>query len=92
MNRASKNYKQAKRERKQQIKSTYKSIQKSTSIGEKLIYNNATRKKAAKYVVDNNMTMSDATRRARSDANRNTALFVAAYGTATLGSMYLRSR
>ena len=49
-----------------------------------MIYNNATRKKAAKYVVDNNMSMKDAIREANKAAMRNTAMLVAAYGTVAI--------
>ena len=38
----------------------------------KTTYNNATRKKAAKYVVDNGMTVEQAKSRANKDAIRNT--------------------
>lgn len=80
LNKAEKAYKKAKATRKNAINKTYKDIQKQTSFGEKLVYNDATRRKAAKYVVDNNMTVEQATKRAKSDANRNTIAFVAAYG------------
>ena len=73
----------AKNKRKQAINSTYKNLNKNTSFGEKLVYNNATRKKAAKYVVDNNMTVSEATKKAKGDAWKNTAAFLALYGIGT---------
>lgn len=76
-------YKKAKSERKQKIKDTYKSLNKSASLGEKLTYNNATRKKAAKYVVDNGMTVEQAKSRANKDAIRNTA-----YGSIAAVSLY----
>lgn len=81
-------YKKAKSERKQQIKNTYKSLNKNASLGEKLIYNNATRKKAAKYVVDNGMTVEQAKSRANKDAIRNTGAILAAYGTVAAVSLY----
>ena len=83
-----KEFKKVKAERSQAIKSTYKDIQKNASKKDKLIYNNATRKKAAKYVVDNNMTLSEANKRAKSDANRNTAAVVAAYGAVAVATLY----
>ena len=73
-------YKDAKRARKSAIKSTTNDLNKKASLGEKLIYNEATRKKAAKYIVDNNMTVAEATKKAKGDAWRNTAAFVAVYG------------
>lgn len=85
-------YKQAKKERKQQINNAYKDIQKNVSLGNKLMYNNATRKKAAKYMVDNNMSMKDANARANSDAKRNTAIILAAYGAVTAATLYKASR
>lgn len=81
-------YKQAKTERNQKIKDTYKSLNKNASLGEKLTYGSGTRKAAAKYVVDNNMTMAEATKRAKGDAWRNTAAFVAVYGGVTVASLY----
>lgn len=80
---AQKAYKQAKKVRKDAINSTTEQIRKDSNLAEKLFYNDATRKKAAKYVVDNDMSISEAKRKANSDAMRNTALFLAAYGTAT---------
>lgn len=80
-------YKNAKRERKTAIRNTHRDITKNSSLGEKLIYNDATRKKAAKYVVDNNMSVAEATKKAKGDAWRNTAGFLAAYGAVTLGAM-----
>lgn len=73
----------AKNKRKQAINSTYKNLNKNTSFGEKLVYNNATRKRAAKYVVDNNMTVSEATKKAKGDAWKNTAAFLSIYGIGT---------
>ena len=79
-NKAKQQYKQAKNERKQQIKDTYSDIQKKSTFGERFVYNNATRKKAAKYVVDNNMTVAEANKRAKKDAMRNTVIILAAIG------------
>jgi len=88
LNSAKEDYKKAKLERKQKIKNTYKSLNKSASLGEKLTYNNATRKKAAKYVVDNGMTVEQAKSRANKDAIRNTGAILAAYGTVAVASLY----
>lgn len=87
LKRANDNYKKAKRERKQQIKDTYKDLNKKASLGEKLAYNNATRKRAAKYIVDNNMSVSEATKKAKGDAWRNTVAFTAIYAGVTVASM-----
>lgn len=88
LNKAKSNYKQAKSERKQQINDTYLKINKHAKLGDKLVYNDATRRKAAKYVVDNGMTVSEATKRAKSDANRNTAIYVGACAAITVASLY----
>ena len=71
---------EAKTARKQSIKNTYNEIQKGASKKEKFLYNNATRKKAAKYVVDNNMSITDAKKKANKVAIRNTAILLGAYG------------
>lgn len=84
--------KAAKKERKEKIKSVHKDINKNASFGEKLTYNNATRKLAAKYVVDNNMTIDDAKKKANNVAKRNTAVFLGAYGALAVGSLYMNSR
>lgn len=89
---AKKNYKAANKERKAKIEETYKEINKNTSIGEKFLYNEATRKAAAKYVVDKNMSIADATKKANKEAIRNTGIFLAAYGAMTVGEMYLRNK
>lgn len=85
-------YKQAKQERKQQIKDTYKKIDRNASFGERFVYNDATRKKAAKYVVDNNMSMKEANDRAKSDAKKNTAAILGVYGAVAVASLYMNSK
>ena len=84
--------KQVKNERKQNIKNTYNDIQKNTSRGEKLLYNDATRRKAAKYVVDNNMSISDAKKKANKAAIRNTAIVLGTYGAINAASLYKSKR
>lgn len=74
-------YKTAKRE-------AYKNVKASTSTAEKLVFNNATRKKAAKYMVDNNMSMTDAKKKANKEAIRNTAAFVGVIGAMTVAELY----
>ena len=88
LNTAQDNYRQAKRDRKQKIAETHRDINKNTKLSEKLIYNDATRKKAAKYVVDNNMTVAEATKRANKDAIRNTVAFIGVYGAITAATLY----
>jgi len=81
-------YKQAKTERKKALNKTYKEINEKTSFGEKLLFNSATRKKAAKYVVDSNMSMKEARKKANKQALRNTAALIGAYGGITVAALY----
>lgn len=74
------NYKQAKKERKTSLKETFNKINKDTKLRDKLLYSEGTRKLAAKYVVDNNMTIAEATKKANKQAIKNTALILAAQG------------
>lgn len=87
-----KEFKTAKNERKQAIKDTKKLVDKNTKLGDKLVYNDATRKRAAQYMVDNNMSMADAQKKANRDARRNTAIFLGAYGAVTVASLALASK
>lgn len=84
--------KQVKNERKLNIKNTYNDIQKNASKKEKLIYNDATRRKAAKYVVDNNMSINDAKKKANKDAIRNSAIILGTYGAIKVASLYMNNR
>ena len=86
LNSAKNAYKNAKRERENAINKTYRSINKNSSFGEKLIYNDATRRKAAQYVVDNDMSVDEAIKKSNSEAIRNTAMFIAAYGAVSVAS------
>lgn len=78
---------EAKLSRKWEINKTKQSLDNTASTADKLIYNEATRKKAAKYIVDKNMSVEEATKKAKGDAWRNTAVFVAAYGAITYASV-----
>ena len=86
LNSAKNAYKNAKRERKNAIKDTYKGINKNTSFSEKLMFNDATRRKAAQYVVDNDISVDEAIKKSNSEAIRNTAMFIAAYGAVSVAS------
>lgn len=81
-------YKSAKKTRNQAINSTARKLEKQASIADKLVYNTATRRQAAKYVVDNNMSVSEATKKANAKARRNTAIFVGAYAAVSLAALY----
>lgn len=86
---ANQKYKAAKKQRRNDINSTARNIRKNSGIGSKILYNKGTQKRAAKYVVDNNMSVRDAKRRARRDAAVNTALVLGAYGAVTLAKRKL---
>lgn len=88
LNKAQKAYKQAKQKRKNDIRDTYDKIQKNASIKDRLLYNDATRKKSAKYMVDNNMSMTDARKKANKEAIRNTALVLSAYAGVAAYTLY----
>lgn len=78
--RAKKAYKQAKKANKKAIDKQYAKLQKNASLKDRLMYNDATRRKAAKYVVNNNMSVAEATKKANSNARKTTAALLAAYG------------
>ena len=84
--------KKAKKDRKQSMKSAYYDIKKSESIKEKLIYGGSSRNKAAKYVVDNNMSISDAKKKANKEAIRNSAIILGTYGAIKVASLYMNNR
>ena len=91
-NRAKAEAKAAKKERKAAIKSTYKQLQKEATFAEKLQGNDATRKLAAKYIVDNGMTVSEAKNKAYDVAKRNTAIVLGAYGAIAVGTVLASRR
>lgn len=82
--------KEAKLSRKYDIAKTRQDINRQTSLKDKLVYSDATRKKAAQYVVDKNMSFADATKKAKGDAWRNTAAMLAVYGAVTVYSLKKR--
>lgn len=82
--------KKAKKERKQKINDAYKKVNANTSFASKMMFNKATRKRAAKYIVDNNMSMKDAKKRANNDAIRNTAVILGAIGAVSVASKYMK--
>lgn len=78
----------AKKENRQKIKETYKNLNKHASIKDKIMYNNATRKKAAKYIVNNHMTVKEATAKTKKDVLRNTAVLMGVYGGLSVAALY----
>ena len=75
-------YKDAKRANREAISKVQRKLFDQSSVGEKFMFNEATRRKAAKYVVNNNMTVDEAYKKAKGAALRNTAIFLGAYGIA----------
>ena len=67
--------------RKNKIDDAFEKVQTSSTRLNRAIFSDGTRKKAAKYMVDNNMSMKEAKKKANSEAIRNTAILLAAYGT-----------
>ena len=92
LNKSKSAMKKAKKDRKQSMKSAYYNIKKSESIKEKLIYGDSSRNKAAKYVVDNNMSISDAKKKANKEAIRNSAIILGTYGAIKVASLYMNNR
>lgn len=86
LNKAKANYKRAKRDRRVKIDEMTKAVNKSSSAHNRLIFNDATRRKAAKYIVDHNMSMDDAIKKANGEAIRNSAALIAAYGAVKIVS------
>lgn len=72
--------------RKNKIDDAYEKVQTASTRMDRLIYSDKTRKKAAKYVVDNNMSVADATKRAKGNALKKAAAFAAGYGALTVGT------
>lgn len=78
--------------RKNKIDDAYEKVQTASTRMDRLIYSDKTRKKAAKYVVDNNMSVADATKRAKGNALKKAAAFAAGYGALTVGSVIAANR
>lgn len=74
--------------RNNKIDDAYEKVQTASTRMDRLIYSEGTRRKAAKYVVDKNMSVTEATKKAKGDAWRNTAAFLALYGVAAGVEMY----
>lgn len=79
--------------RENKIDDAYEKIKSESSLGNRLLYNDATRRKAAKIVVDNkNISYKDAMSQAKKEAWRNAGIAIAAYGAITLASIAKSSR
>jgi hypothetical protein len=85
-------YKTAKKVEKKAINKKTDELNKKATFGEKFMYDDATRRQAAKYIVKNNMTLEEATKKAKGDARRNTAAVLAVYGGILAASIYASNR
>lgn len=90
LNKAHSEYRTAKRTRRKNINTVAKDLRKKASVGDKFFYNEATHRKAAKYIVDNNMSMSEATKKAKGEAWRNTAIIIGAIGAVSVANRYMK--
>lgn len=73
--------------RENKIDDAYEKIQSDSSRLERLVFNDATRKRAAKYVVDNNMSVKDAKKKANRRAIANTAVALGVIGAVKLSEL-----
>lgn len=83
---------EAKLSRKWDINKVYTDFDRSATSAEKFVYNEATRKRAAKFVVDKNMSMTDALKKAKGEAWRNTAIYVGVMGGLTLAQIAVSNK
>lgn len=81
---ASNKVKVAKQAYKKEYAKNYKKIQENILLGEKLLYNDATSQKAAKLATKYNIPLSEAYKKTKKEANRNTAIILAGIGAYTL--------
>lgn len=79
---------EAKLSRKWDIRATANKLENEASLKDRILYNSGTRTKAAKYIVDNNMPVAEATKKAKNEALRNAAILCTAYGAITVASLY----
>lgn len=80
-------YKEAKQARKEAINKTYEELKKNESLGKKLLFNDATRKRTAQLITDYNMPLSQAKKAANKEAVRNTVLFMTVIGAMNINTI-----
>lgn len=86
-NKAEKAYKKAKVNYKKEFNKNLKEVEKNSTFKEKMIYNDAVRRRAAKLMTDNkNITYAEASKKAKGEAVRNTAAVLAAVGGMALAT------
>lgn len=84
--------KQAKMDIKQKRKDALTEINSTTSRKEKIFFNSATRKRAAKYVAEKNMSIKEAKFEARTDAMVNTKRLLTAVGALSVVGMVVKNK
>lgn len=72
---------------KAEYKNNYNQLKKNDSAADILLFNRATRKKAAQYMTENKMSMSEARKKAHKEAIRNTVISLGVIGGMTLAQM-----
>lgn len=82
-------YKNAKKAYKEEYKKNLKSIDEKSTFKDRLMYNEATRARAAKIMTKyKGISMAEANAQAKKEANRNTAAVLTVFGLVTLGQIY----
>ena len=82
-------YKNAKKAYKEEYKKNLKSIDEKSTFKDRLMYNEATRVRAAKIMTKyKDISMAEANAQAKKEANRNTAAVLTVFGLVTLGEIY----
>lgn len=83
---------EAKLSRKWDINKVATDFDRSATSAEKFVYNEATRKRAAQFVVDKNLSMTDALKKAKGEAWRNTAIYVGVIGGLTVAQIAVSNK
>lgn len=93
MDKAQKGYKKAKENYKKEYNKNLDEVRKNATFKENIVYNDATRRRAAKLMTDNkNITYEEASKKAKGEAVRNTAIILGVYGAVTIGAAALNSK
>ncbi len=74
--------------RKNKLDDAYEKVQSSATRMDRFIYSDKVRKKAAKYMVDKNMSMKDAHKKAKGNALKTTAVLLGAYGALAVSELH----
>lgn len=78
--------------RNNKIDNAYEKVQSNSSRIDRFLFNDNTRRKAAKYVVDKNMSIKEANKKARKSAIRNTGIMLAAYGGIKVAELAIKNK